>query len=148
MQTYTHSFCVRAGLLEVANFHRDASALKYLTPPPVVVQIHHVQALGEGSLAEFTMWMGPVPIRWLARHVDVNMPEGFTDIQEKGPFDAWKHRHRFVQISEHLTEVEDRVEAEPGSGFLNGLVSRLMWLSLPVLFAYRGWATRRLVEKR
>ena len=38
----------------------------------------------EGSISEFTLCMGPVPIRWRAIHSDIG-PKGFTDIQEIGP---------------------------------------------------------------
>jgi len=143
MRHFRHAFMVEAGLEAVAQFHQDTRALKKLTPPPVFAQLHQVQPLAEGSLAEFTMWMGPFPVRWLARHENVDPQKGFTDVQERGPFKSWRHIHTFRSLDENRSEVQDEIFAEPGLGFYNGLVSRLMWLNLPILFAYRGWATRR-----
>jgi ligand-binding SRPBCC domain-containing protein len=143
MRHFRHAFKVEAGLEAVAQFHQDTRALKKLTPPPVFAQLHQVQPLAEGSLAEFTMWMGPFPVRWLARHENVDPQKGFTDVQERGPFKSWRHIHTFRSLDENRSEVQDEIFAEPGLGFYNGLVSRLMWLNLPILFAYRGWATRR-----
>jgi ligand-binding SRPBCC domain-containing protein len=79
-------------------------------------------------------------------HSDVDWNRGFTDTQAQGPFKQWVHRHSFCEIAEGLTEVSDEVHAIPGKGLWNGLLSRLMWLNLPFLFAYRGWKTRRMLK--
>jgi hypothetical protein len=42
--------------------------------------------------------------------------------------------------------VIDEIQGQYGSGLFSGLVSRFMWWTLPILFAYRGWQTKRLVE--
>ena len=139
---YAHAFQVNASLEDVAQFHRDSRALRLLSPPPMFIQFHEVQPLAEASLADFTMWLGPLPIRWKARHSEVNPMNGFIDVQEAGPFKTWVHRHSFSRIDANQSEVCDEIEATPG-----GLVSRLMWLGLPVLFAYRAWATRRSLER-
>ena len=137
MLHFQHRFTVKSSQAVVADFHRDSRALRQLTPPPIWVQFHAVEPLGEGSVADFTMWLGPLPIRWTAVHSQVTS-HGFIDTQKRGPFRAWQHRHRFRELGDGRTEVVDEIEAEPGN-----LVSRLMWLTLPFLFAYRGWRTRR-----
>jgi ligand-binding SRPBCC domain-containing protein len=88
------------------------------------------------------MWFGPIPIRWRAVHSNVDPNRGFTDTQTAGPFADWQHRHTFTALDENTTLVEDHIQAQPG-----GLVSRVMWLTLPILFAYRAWRTRRAVER-
>lgn len=142
MGQYKHRFTVNAPLTVVAEFHRDSRALRLLTPPPVWVQFHSVEPLAEGSVADFTMWLGPLPVRWTAVHTQVT-PHGFSDTQKRGPFRAWQHRHSFRELGDGRTEVMDEVEAEPGN-----LISRFMWLNLPILFAYRGWQTRRVCRKK
>jgi ligand-binding SRPBCC domain-containing protein len=148
MKRFVHRFRVRASLEKVAAFHRDASVLKLLTPPPVWVKINEVQSLAENSRVDFTMWMGPVPVRWVAVHSEVDQQKGFTDKQALGPFETWIHRHSFCSLEENITEVVDEIQARPGKHPFWGLVSRLMWISLPLLFAYRGWVTRRMLERR
>lgn len=147
MKTYSHQFQVNAPLESVLDFHRDARALKQLTPPPLFVSFNKVEPMAEGSLADFTMWFGPIPIRWVARHSDVDPQRGFTDEQIQGPFKVWVHRHSFQPVDGRRTLVIDRVQAEPGDHPFWGLVSRFMWVSLPILFAYRAWRTRRAVER-
>ena len=138
---YKHQFIVNAPLTSVSNFHQDSRALRQLSPPPIWVQFHEVEPLGEGSVADFTMWLGPLPIRWTAVHTQVTQ-HGFLDTQKRGPFQSWTHRHSFRELFDGRTEVIDEIEAEPGN-----LLSHFMWLNLPVLFAYRGWQTRRTLRQ-
>ena len=70
-----------------------------------------------------------------------------SNCQHQGSFDYWNHRHEFVAIDEQRTEIHDIVTAQPKGGFKGKLVGMGMWLNLPILFAYRGWKTRRMLEK-
>lgn len=147
MLHFQHEFQVKAPVEQVAEFHRDTTTLKLLNPPPLFVQFNSLEPLSEGSVADFTIWFGPLPINWVAVHSDVNPMEGFTDTQLKGPFKTWVHRHTFRRLDQDTCEVKDEIQAEPGEGIFRGLLSRLMWFNLPLLFAYREWRTRRAVEK-
>jgi len=147
MKQYSHRFLVQAPLARVAEFHRDTKALKYLTPPPLIVRFNELQPLSEGSVADFTMWFGPLPIRWVARHSDVNPLTGFFDTQVAGPFETWIHQHSFIAVEDNITEIRDTIRAQPSLHAFWGIVSRFMWLNLPLLFAYRAWRTRKAVER-
>jgi ligand-binding SRPBCC domain-containing protein len=147
MKHFSHRFVVRAPLARVAEFHYDARALRRLTPPPAYVQFHRLEPLAEGSVADFTLWLGLLPVHWVARHGVVDPQKGFTDVQERGPFAYWLHRHSFEALGAHTTAVLDELEAQPGRHPLWGLVSWFLWLSLPVLFAYRAWQTRRMLAR-
>ena len=70
-------------------------------------QFNELQPLSEGSVADITMWFGPLPIRWVARHSDVNPNTGFSDTQVVGPFEAWIHRHSFKVVEDNITEIRD-----------------------------------------
>lgn len=144
---YSHSFQVHASLATVANFHAQASSLSAITPPPVVAQIHQAQrVLKDGDMLDFTLWLGPLPLHWVARIENVN-PTGFTDRQLRGPFQQWVHRHHFVRVDETTTEVVDEIEIALQKHPWWGVVGLGMWLTLPLLFAYRGWKTKQLLEK-
>ena len=144
---YSHRFRVRASVREVAEFHTYGSVLKAITPPPIVMRVHAApEQLGEGDEMDFTMWMGPLPIRWLARIEQVT-EASFVDRQVRGPFGSLVHTHSFVDVGGGVTEVRDDIEATLGNGFYPRLMSLAMWVGLPVLFAFRGWKTRRLLER-
>lgn len=147
MQSFDFKFAVRASLDAVVNFHRDTRALKRLSPPPMWVQLHRVDPLSEGSISEFTLWFGPLPVRWRARHHLLGAQPGFTDIQESGPMKHWAHTHTFTDLGDGWVQVSEHIEYEHDSG-LRGLFSRLLFArpALRFLFFYRELATRRAVE--
>jgi ligand-binding SRPBCC domain-containing protein len=143
---YHHRFVLKAPLEQVAEFHSRAASMAAITPLPIVVRIQRAPAvLTEGDEMEFTMWLGPFPIHWMARIEQVSST-GFTDRQLQGPFAAWSHRHEFVSVDEHSTEVVDSIALNLRRHPVWWLVGAAMRLGLPVLFAYRAWKTRRLLE--
>jgi ligand-binding SRPBCC domain-containing protein len=145
---YEHRFEVNAPLEAVADFHAQSASMAEITPPPVVVRVHRAPArFEEGDEMEFTLWLGLLPVRWLATFENVG-PTGFTDRQLRGPFGRWVHRHAYLPVDETTTAVVDNIELALRPHPLWRLVGSGMWLSLPLLFAYRGWKTRRLLETR
>jgi ligand-binding SRPBCC domain-containing protein len=143
---FQHRFRVRASLAAVAEFHSQTASLSVLTPPPVIVRIHRAPTVQHvGDEVDFSMWFGPLPVRWLAQIEQVS-DSGFVDRQVRGPFRAWVHRHSFALVDMATTEVIDEVQAELSSHWLWRIVGGGMWLTLPFLFAYRGWRTRHVLE--
>lgn len=144
---FEHRFRVPADLGAVAEFHSEPSALRALTPPPMVIALHRFGAMEEGMEAEFTLWLGPIPIRWKARHEEVG-PDGFVDVQVAGPMKSWRHEHRFLPLPGGETEVHDRIEYEHPSG-LRAVFTHLLFskMALYGLFSYRAFATRRRIRK-
>lgn len=144
---YQHTFRVRAPLAAVSDFHAHSASMGAITPPPVIAQIHQApERLQEGDTMDFTLWLGPLPIRWVAQIENVGH-NGFTDRQLRGPFRRWVHRHVFRPIDQTTTEVIDQVEAELHPNPFWALVGLGMWLNMSILFAFRGWKTRSLLEK-
>lgn len=147
MPTFNYRFTVPASLEAVREFHRDTSALKRLTPPPTIVQLRDIEPLGEGSVSRFTLWVGPLPLKWTATHRDVS-DRGFTDVQTSGPAQRWEHTHTFTPLTPESTEISEHVEYEHRSG-LWGLVTRILFArpNLYLMFSYRKLATRWYLRK-
>ena len=145
---YRHTFRVRAPLADVARFHTNAESLRAITPPLIPIRLHSApRQMGEGDETDFTMWMGPLPVRWVAR-VEAVSSTGFLDRQLLGPFSTWMHRHNFVVVDNATTEIIDEVEARLKSHVVWGPIGATMWIGLPLLFGFRAWKTRRLLEGR
>lgn len=142
MPTFDFNFTVDAPVSAVSNFHHDTRILKKLSPPPIFVQIHRFEPLGDGSEAEFTLWFGPLPLRWSAIHSNVS-PYGFTDTQAKGPLEDWQHTHTFTAVSPEVTQVHEHIEYNHKPG-LSGILTRLLFnkIGLYFLFTARKWLTR------
>jgi ligand-binding SRPBCC domain-containing protein len=145
---YRHQFRVRAPLTAVAEFHTQSASMGAITPPPIIVRVTRAPArVREGDEMAFTMWLGPVPLKWVA-HIDNVSGRGFNDRQVNGPFQDWTHRHTFAALSEATTEVRDEVQARLRKHVLWGPLGLAMWSGLPLLFAYRSRQTRRLLESK
>lgn len=143
---FTHWFTVDAELRDVADFHRQSASMGRITPPPIVTRVHSAPAeLSDGDEMAFTLWIGPIPLKWTARIENVT-PSGFVDRQLSGPFGKWIHRHVFVPAGDGRTAVVDVIEAELDRRPFWALTGLSMWIGMPFLFAYRGWKTRRLLE--
>jgi ligand-binding SRPBCC domain-containing protein len=148
MLKYRHQYKIRIPCEVVARFHMQPSGLSAITPPPVFVRLHRVFTdFHEGAEMDFTLWFGLFPVRWNARFEEVT-PNSFIDRQLRGPFRHWVHRHSFLPLDENQTLVSDEIIFEIRKHPFWGPVGALMWANLPVLFAYRAWKTRRLLETR
>lgn len=130
-------------------FHEDPSALAKLSPPPIFMQLHRDgrTSLTEGTL-EFTLWFGPLPIRWTAQHQPGPTDTSFADMMLKGPMAYWRHEHIFEPAQEGVTLI-DRVTLAHKPG-LAGILTRLMFDGIPlrILFYYRHLRTRMAVTAR
>lgn len=148
MNVFDYRFTVNAPLQAVSDFHFEPGILKTLTPPLMIMQVHRFDPLAEGSIGEFTMWMGPIPVRWKARHSAVS-ETSFTDTQISGPMKSWVHCHTFNAIDDQTTEVHEHITFEHFGG-LRGLWSHLLFPrpALFVLFTIRKMITRRQVRRR
>ncbi len=147
MPVFDYDFLVEAPIEAVRRFHHDTSALKRLTPPPTIVQLRSIEPLSEGSVSQFTLWVGPLPLRWKAVHRNVHA-NGFTDVQAEGPAAKWEHTHTFREQGPDQTQVSEHIEFEHRPGPW-GWVTRLLFSrpNLWLMFTYRKWATRWFLRK-
>ena len=93
-RTFVKRSVIKTTLQRIKRFHQHQQALAKLTPPPIIMQLHRDdrRSLTEGEL-EFTLWFGPLPIRWIARHEPGPTPDSFADTQVLGPMAFWRHEH-------------------------------------------------------
>jgi ligand-binding SRPBCC domain-containing protein len=127
-------------------FHSAPSAFSKLTPPPIFIRVkrNELTSLTSGQV-EFTMWVGPIPIHWIAQHEAGPTEHSFADRQLVGPMAYWRHEHIFEQV-EGGTALTDRVTLAHKSGW-QGVLTRLMFDGIPLklFFLYRHLRTRMAV---
>jgi len=58
-----------------------------VTPEPV--------EMGVGTLIEYRLHLHRIPLRWISRIELWEPGRAFEDVQVKGPYRLWRHRHEF-----------------------------------------------------
>jgi len=124
-------------------WHQNSGAFQRLTPPFDPVRLIRSEGIGPGALAELEMRLGPIPIRWIARHEALDAGVGFRDVQVKGPFARWEHVHAFDPEGSG-TRMRDCVTyALPAGAAGSALGGAGVRKKLSRLFAYRHEAVAR-----
>ena len=143
---FQRRFQVNANLEEVRKFHERSSSMAAITPPPIKVSFQHApDVLMEGNEMSFTLWMGPMPINWVARIENVSNL-GFQDRLLSGPYKSWIHLHRYRELSRESVEIVDNIKAELHRDLIWKIVGWIMWINMPILFSFRAWKTRQILK--
>ena len=89
------------------------------------------KAAGVGSTIVTSFRVFPfLPIRaqWIARITEFEKNHYFADVQDKGPFKTWHHRHELreeTMVGVAGTLVRDVIDYEVGFGFVGEIVNTL-----------------------
>lgn len=108
---FTYGSLLMAHAHDVFRWHERPEALLDLMPSRRFVRIERqAGGLQDGGCVEFSIGIGPLRVRWEARHYGYIFGERFCDEQIRGPFRIWRHTHQFVPVGTEQTFYEDRVE--------------------------------------
>ncbi|MEQ8468047.1 SRPBCC family protein [Coleofasciculus sp. E1-EBD-02] len=143
MLHYRKSTLIDAPVEVVWNFHERLDILERLTPPWQPVQVVRREGgLGVGAISEFRLFVGPIPLRWVAIHTECEPYSIFTDKQKEGPMAYWVHRHQFSPEA-GKTRLTDRIEyGLPGGWLVERLLGWWVDAQLEQLFSYRYQVTQ------
>jgi ligand-binding SRPBCC domain-containing protein len=94
---------------EVFAFFADPANLPLVTPPSLRLRVLAAPAeLSAGAVLDLRLsWLG-LPLSWRSLIREYDPPVRFVDVQVRGPYSRWEHRHLFVSEGGG-TWVEDRV---------------------------------------
>jgi ligand-binding SRPBCC domain-containing protein len=107
-----------------------------LTPSPV--------AMHNGAVFDYTIGLFGIPMRWTSIITDYDPPFRFVDIQLKGPYAYWHHKHSFESKSDGV-EVIDEIHYEIGFSLLGKVVLRpIIQRQLDGIFAFREHVIKKL----
>ena len=151
---------IAASLERVWAFYSDpVNALPALTPPDVEARIESadvpVRVDSRIVLIVKPPGLRGREVRWVARVVEHRPPHAvafgeearFVDVQESGPFAAWRHEHDFERVDEKTTRMLDRVTYRVPLGPI-GWIADVVFVRRRVteMFRYRHEQTRKLLE--
>jgi len=130
------------------------TALKLVPPQviptgrPVIANLNSIAGVGSEIVTSFRpLTFLPFRAQWIALITEFEWNHHFADIQKKGPFKQFQHRHEFSAATRNGvigTTVRDVIEYDPGFGLLGNLAQKLFIVpSLRQTFEYR----QRMLEK-
>lgn len=129
-------------------WHARPGAIERLTPPWQRVRVAERKPgtdhprIGNGATARLMIGLGPLSLPWVAQHFDHDPPRQFCDRQLAGPFGAWTHTHRFIDLPDGRCELDDSIEyAPPGGAIGSALLGRKLSSDLERLFWFRHQRT-------
>jgi uncharacterized protein len=125
---------------EVFTWHTRPGAFERLSPPWEDVRVREREGgIQVGGRVVLALKKGPAELTWEVEHTAYEENRLFVDEQRSGPFQKWRHEHRFESLPGGRSAVEDIVEWEPplgslGETFGGGYIQR----NLERLFVFRG----------
>lgn len=129
-------------------FHELPDVFARLMPPwekSRIIEVAPNLRPGARAVVE-TKLFGLFDARWEALHTAYDPPRMFEDVQVKGPFRVWRHRHLIKPHAEGAI-LRDEIEYEPPVGFLGRLAAPFVIIPrLEKMFDYRHEITRQWCE--
>jgi ligand-binding SRPBCC domain-containing protein len=132
---------------EVFGFFAEAANLELITPPWLGFKLLSAEpvAMGPEALIEYRLHLHRLPLRWVSRIALWEPGRTFVDVQVRGPYRIWRHRHEF-EPSGDGTVVRDHVDYALPLGPLGELAhGAIVERDLARIFDFRRAAVARLL---
>ncbi len=131
----------------VFGFFADARNLARMTPQDLDFRMRTPQpiAMRRGAIIEYALRVRGVPVRWKTLISDWQPGARFVDHQLRGPYEVWRHEHRFTRDGEG-TLVEDRVTYGLPLAPLSDVALPMVRADLARVFRHRGEVAPALLE--
>lgn len=140
---------IEASPEELFAFHEDPEVLMKLTPPWERVEvIEFAGSIKVGTKTILKTFVGPFSQTWEAEHTEYIANRLFADVQRRGPFAYWYHKHRFEPTERGTTMMIDEVEYALPMGWLGDLFgSAYVRAKLNKMFNYRHKVLKKKFNK-
>jgi len=132
---------------DVFGFFAEAGNLELITPQWLGFSLtgSDTGEMGPGTIIEYRLRLHRVPLRWVSRIALWEPGRAFVDVQVRGPYRVWRHRHEF-EAAGAATLVRDHVEYALPLRRLGELAHRaFVERDLARIFDYRRAAVARLL---
>ncbi|MBK7265176.1 MAG: hypothetical protein IPI12_02320 [Ignavibacteriales bacterium] len=145
---FEKSVVIKAGLRELFNFHLNTQNITIISSPfPVIEKIEmSSNPLKTDSTVSLLLNFLIIRQNWIMKISEVKPFEVVTDIQVKGPFKVWEHKHIFEETKAGV-KMTDNIIFSPPWGVIGLLTLPLLYLQLYLMFSDRHRRTRNFFER-
>ena len=104
----------------------DPASLPRLVPPSLRVTFARTpMPMAAGAVYDLRVWWRGLPLRWRCFIREYDPPHRFVDVQVRGPWARWEHRHRFLE-GDGGTWLDERLTYRPPLGPAGRLLHALV----------------------
>lgn len=142
--SFIRSTPVQAPADALFSWHERTGAFERLAPPWEQVRVRgRSGSIRNGDTLDLEVKLGPLPLRWRARHEAYVEGIQFCDVQEGGPFKKWRHVHHAIPDGDSAAVLRDEIEYElPLTPFSSWVSGRFVLEKFDRMFSYRHRVTR------
>lgn len=137
MKTFTSSYSIKTDLEKIFKFHLDPKNLRLVSKPNQNIRIIECKApLSKDSEVKLSFNLLPfVTIHWHLVIEDLVENELIVDLQTKGPFKFWRHKHHFKKLFDGTVVITDEIEYD--AGLLGKIFDPIIKWRLKQMFKFR-----------
>ena len=128
---------------QLFDWHARPGAFTRLAPPwQTLRELSGEVGIENGAQREIELRLGPLPVRWTARHEQFVHGHQFVDRQTGGPFTSWLHRHCFESVGTGSRLTDEIAFRLPLDAVTDRLVLGAVRQTLIRTFRFRHQRTR------
>ena len=145
--TFRSTLTIDKLIEEVFAFFSDAENLERITPAELGFHIVTPTPfeIRKGVLIDYKLTLHGFPMKWRTEITRWEPPHLFEDTQLSGPYKQWIHQHRFTEVENGKTLMEDevryRLPFEPLGDIANFLIER----QIASIFEHRNHAVAEML---
>jgi len=126
-------------LNEVFDFFSDVKNLEELTPPLLNFKVEgkSTENIKEGTKIYYKLKIHGIPAKWTSLITNWQPMTEFADIQVKGPYAKWYHRHLFRTLAGGVLLEDKVVYRLPLSRYGGNLLNWFIRKDIKTIFSYR-----------
>jgi uncharacterized protein (TIGR01777 family) len=124
---------------EAFAFFKEAKNLEKITPDEMNFKVlnQSTEKIQEGTIINYGLSVRKIPMRWKSKITNWKPELHFSDVQLKGPYDYWVHRHEFEEKNGG-TLIKDHVRYKVPFNLAGDLIAnRFIRNDLEKIFTYR-----------
>ena len=126
-------------LEKVFDYFSDEKNLEELTPPLLNFRVVNksTKNIQEGTKINYKLKIRGFPSKWTSLITNWKPRSEFADVQIKGPYDKWYHRHLFKNLAGGVLLEDKVVYRLPFSRFGSNILNWLIRKDIETIFNYR-----------